>query len=427
MENFKDKQIIQRVIDSSLSGIQDDPWMAQRVLSIAHEKEGKQMNAKTVGRSPSKLVIVALILVQLLATTAFALTRPAVLNWLTGNAPVSPQLESTVQTVRGESTVDGITVRMTSVVFDGKKLVFSYELKNEQSTMPVLVSASPVINIDGKEFSLHYCTAEPDAPQMVPSPTLDVLPVKRNPVGGGGAVYVSDVAKDKVTCEMTFVVYKPENKFAVALLPGSIQANVESYTGDARAEAEDSLNTLKSFQNAIFATQMDLADKQWLADSYTVIDGSGMLYDLPENSHLNEISQIKVTFEFDASVAFACDFAGTDDIALADATLHVEQFRLSSLVTELDLWLIPQENTKEAARILAEKHGAYALVDEQGEPVQYSEMDHTVDVLPYVTQINGKWVCRYLSEMPGLLQFPESIGFIAGDTELIRFDLGIEE
>lgn len=40
MEDFKDKQIVQRVIDNSLSGIQDDPWMAQRVLNMAHEMQG---------------------------------------------------------------------------------------------------------------------------------------------------------------------------------------------------------------------------------------------------------------------------------------------------------------------------------------------------------------------------------------------------
>ncbi len=427
MEDFKDKQIVQRVIDNSLSGIQDDPWMAQRVLRIAHEKEGKRMNKKTFGRSPSKLVILVLTLVLVFATTAFALTRPAVLSWLTGNAPVSSQLESTVQTVIGENSVDGITVRMTSLVFDGEKLAFSYELENDQPDMPVLIAANPIMSFDGKEVQMMYCTADPYAPQMVPSPHLDVLPVKRNPVVGGGEVYVRDITKGKVTCEMTFVVYKPENKFAVALLPDSMQANVESYTGDARSEAEDSLNTLKSFRNAIFATEADLVNEQWIAEGYTVIDGSGMLYDLPEKSHLTEVSQITVPFEFDASVAFTCEFADIDDIALEDATLHVEQFRLSSLETRIDLWLIPQENTEKAARFLAEKHGEYALANEQGEGVQYSEMDYLASATPYVTQIDGQWICRYLSQMPGLLQFPESISFIAGGDELICFDLVIEE
>lgn len=427
MEDVKAKQIVQRVTDSALSGIEDDPWMAQRILRIAHEKEGKKMNTKTIGRSPSKLVMVVLVLALVFATTAFALTRPAVLNWLTGSAPVSPQLEATAQTVIGENTIDGITVRITSLVFDGEKVAFSYELENDQPAMPVLVSASPVMMIDGKEFTLTYCTADPYSPQMVPSPHLDVLPVKRNPAVGGGEVYVRDLTEGKVTCELTFMVYKPENKFAMVLHPDSMQANVEACTGDARAEAEDSLNTLKSFQNAILATEADLTNEQWLAQNYTVMDGSGLLYELPDHSHLIEATRIKVSFEFDASVAFACDFAETDDVVLADAALHVEQFRLSSLETRIDLWLIPQENTEKAARDLAEKYGAYALVDEQGEAVQYSQMDYMADTTPYVTQMNGQWVCRYYSQMPGLLRFPESVAFTAGDEELIRFDLMIAE
>ena len=42
MEEIKDKQIMQRVIDKSLSGIQDDPFMAQRVLNEAHAMQSKK-------------------------------------------------------------------------------------------------------------------------------------------------------------------------------------------------------------------------------------------------------------------------------------------------------------------------------------------------------------------------------------------------
>lgn len=421
MDDRKAKQIIQRVFETSLSGLQEDPYLAQRVLKIAHKKEAKNMNGTQ--KSYSKLVVVVLILVLVFVTTASALSRPAVLNWLTGHAPVSPQLEATAQIVMGENTVDGITVRMTSVVYDGEKLAFTYELENAQPAMPVLIAADPMVNIEGKPVQMVHCTADPSGPQMVPSPHLDVLPVKRNPAVGGGELYVRDITQGKVACEMTFRVYKPENKFAVVLHPDSMQANVNTYTGDARAEAEDSLNTLKSFRNAIFATEADFASEQWLAANYTVIDGSGTLYDLPENSHLTEGSPIKVTFAFDASVAFACDFAGTDDMVLADATLHVEQLRLSSLETRIDLWLIPPANTKKAARALAEKYGAYELVDEQGLAVSYSDMDYLADTTPWVTQVNGQWVCRYRSEMPGLLHFPESIGVIAGGENLLFLDL----
>lgn len=426
MEDRREKQIVQQVFETTLSGLGADPCLAQRVLNIAHGKEENRMKKQFV-RRPVRFAAAALALVLVFASTAFALTRPSVLNWLTGSAPVSPQLESTAQTVIGENTAEGITVRINSVVYDGEKLAFAYELENAQPDTPVLVAADPAVTVDGQAVQMLYCTADANAPQMVPSPHLDVLPVKRNPAVGGGVVYVSDLPRKQVSCEMTFVVYRPEKGFAIALSADDMRANVESCTGDERAEAEDSLNTLKSFRNAIFANEADLADEQWLGAGYTVIDGSGMLSDLPESSHLVEAARIGVSFTFDAFAAFACDFSAMDDILLADATLHVRQFRLSSLGTNIDLWLIPAENTEAAARVLADKYGAYTLVDEQGDPVQYSEMDYMATDAPEVIQIGGQWVCRYLSDMPGLLRFPESVGFLAGEETLFHLTLMTEE
>ena len=226
---------------------------------------------------------------------------------------------------------------------------------------------------------------------------------------------------------MTFVIYAPKNQFAVVLSADSMQANAESYTGDVRLEALDSLNTLKSFQNVIFAEEADLTDAAWLAHEYTVIDGSGGLYGALDNSCLQEIARIGMTFSFDAGAVFSCDFSRTDDVMLEDCTVHVEAFRLSSLETYLDLWLIPRENTEQAARDVAEKYGAYMLTDERGQAVEYSEMDYLASFAPRVTQRDGRWMCQYQSTMPGLLRFPESVGITAGDIELIRFDLGTEE
>lgn len=416
MEDRKHKQTVQRILDTCLSGLQEDPTLAQRIL--AHTTSQKKP-----ARRPSALAAFALVLVLLFAATAFALTRPAVLQWLTGHAPASPQLEATAQSVLGENTADGITVRVNSIVYDGQKLAFAYEVENAQPATPVLVAVNPTMYIDGKAAEITSCTADSSTPQMVPSPHLDVLPVQRNPAVGGGVVRVGDAAGDQVPCEISFVVYQPAQKFAIYLEPDSMQANAESYSGEARAEAEDSLHTLQSFQNAAFIQDPDHASEQ----GDTVINGSGQLYELPERSHLTEVSQIKVSFSFDASVAFACDFAGIDDQALADATLHVNRFRLSSLETNMDLWLIPRQNTEKAAFALAQAYGPYTLTDEQGQPVQYSQMDFMADDQPSVMQINGQWVCRYQSEQPGLLRFPESVGFTAGGKELIRFDLVIEE
>ena len=62
-------------------------------------------------------------------------------------------------------------------------------------------------------------------------------------------------------------------------------------------------------------------------------------------------------------------------------------------------------------------------MDEHGEPVEYSMMDTIYDFTPYVTCMEGQWVCRYLSDLPGLLDFPASVGFITQAGELLRFPL----
>ena len=67
MEDFKDKQIVQRVIDHSLSGIQEDPWMAQRVLNMAHETQG------TGGIFVKKKLSVGLVLIMVVLLSSVAL------------------------------------------------------------------------------------------------------------------------------------------------------------------------------------------------------------------------------------------------------------------------------------------------------------------------------------------------------------------
>jgi len=70
MEDRKDKQIVQQVFDSSLSGIQDDPWMAQRVLSKAHEAPGT--GGFIVKKKMSLVMVLLIICLFLSASVALA-------------------------------------------------------------------------------------------------------------------------------------------------------------------------------------------------------------------------------------------------------------------------------------------------------------------------------------------------------------------
>lgn len=83
MEDFKDKQIVQRVIDNSLSGIQDDPWMAQRVLNMAHETQG---TGGIVVKKKLSIGFILMMAVMLLGGIALAAT----LLWQDAGEKVAP-------------------------------------------------------------------------------------------------------------------------------------------------------------------------------------------------------------------------------------------------------------------------------------------------------------------------------------------------
>lgn len=83
MEDFKDKQIVQRVIDNSLSGIQDDPWMAQRVLNMAHETQG---TGGIVVKKKLSIGFILMMAVMLLGAIALAAT----LLWQDAGEKVAP-------------------------------------------------------------------------------------------------------------------------------------------------------------------------------------------------------------------------------------------------------------------------------------------------------------------------------------------------
>lgn len=399
--------------------------MRRMLHALPAEKEEQQ-----VKRIPFRAVIIAAVVLILMATTALALTRSAVLNWLLGSRPASPQLEQTAQTIIGEGKADGITARITGLVYDGNRFAFSYEVENSDPAAPVLVAIDPEIQLNGAEASLSYATAEWHSMQLIPSPHLDFLPVQRNPATGGGwGDRLGDVLTGQVECEMTFIVYRPVKGLAVLLDPDGMLAHPELYDPQTQAEIEDSLNTLRSFRDTVIMENSPEAEAEHLAQGYTIVGSSGTPRYNPddERSHLQEAARIRVTFTFDASNAIAYDFSGTADVPLPDCTVRTASFRVTALETVFDLRLIPTENTREAAQALAEKYGAWALTDESGQPVEFSEMDACWTERPYATEMDGQWVCRYNESLPGLLSFPESIRFTTEAGELLHYQLDLPE
>lgn len=410
MEN-RDKERIQQAYRHALSDLREDPDLVRRVQTLAACRQ----KARGVPHRLWIRVLATISALLILGGTALAVARPAVLNWLLGGSPASAPLEESVQPVFAAAEADGISISITSLVFDGERMDFSFALENRDPSHPAMVALLQA-QIDGQPVPLHS-SASPDQPKMVPSPHLDILPVQRNPALGGGSCRIPAQRCASPLCTLTFAVYRPQQRFAFLLAPDGILAHSSSYSGDQLAEVNDSLQTIRRFQNAVL-----LSDEAEYTLGDTLVDEGGCLSD-PHHTHLNETARISLTFSFDASQAWSYDFSETPDRRLTDCTVHVQQFRLSPLETVLELQLIPDENTEAAARALADRYGAYSLTDASGIPVSYSSMDFLSSNTPDVTQMNGRWVCRYLSNMPGLLHFPKEIVISTDRDELLRFTL----
>lgn len=424
----------QKTLQSSYPSPSDN--FVDRMEALLHglpaEKE------EPMKRNIFRVALLAALIIAILCTAAFAITRPAVIDWLLApDAPASPQLTSTAQDIHSESTADGVTVRMTGLVYDGTQLAFSYEIENAAPTQPALVLLASDLTVDGQPIGVpHYVTNNGDA-RLVPSPHLDVLPVRRNPmVGGGWSNTIALPLTGTITGEAYFDVYRPEKAFAV-LIPADSDFYDESIGGEYRAELDDALATLRSFPDVLLVDGNEnivliddnVDDAEALAaQGYTVLGRSGRaIFPVDDpRCHVVRTARVTVPFTFNADNVFCCDFSSTS-FTRADCTVQVKQFLLTSLVTRVKIHLLPTDNTEAAARILADTCGPFTLTDEAGQPVVYSEMDSMYSMYPVVACQNGQWLVQYWEELPGLLHFPQSIGFTVHTGDLFRFDLPLPE
>lgn len=378
---------------------------------------------KQVKRISHTIILAAALLLAALSTTAYALTRPAVLDWLLARSPASVELESTAQDVHAEATADGITARLTSLVYDGTQIAFAYELENSDPAQPAVVLLDSTITLNGKPASIPHYQQDHDG-QLVPSPHLDMVPAQRNPAQGGSwRSGLAEGLSGLVQGEMTFIVYRPEKAFAYLVAPGSMWLDETIQSPDALADIADVRATLESFTNTVIAEGDD--SDTWAAQGYTVIGSSSVFTPADPQSHLVETARIRVAFTFDADNVIAYDFSGTS-AHLSDCTVEALQFRLTPLTTRIHVHLIPAENTEAAVRALADKYGTFSLTDEHGAPVTYSEMDSMFGSRPRVTQVDDQWVCCYWEEMPGLQFFPRCVGFTAQTGDLLRINLTVD-
>lgn len=428
MPNLRDAyKPVPQALDQAISAV---------LRSIKKEESKEKTNNSWIfhGKAKKTGVFAALCALLLGLTAAYAVTRPAILNWLLGPGSANRSLEQSAQNIMAEKSADHITARVTGILYDGYQFAFSYELENNQADQPALVVLDHTALVNGQALELNVSMYEP---KLVPDVRQDVLPVRRNPTDGGAwSLPIKQKLSGDVTCEVTFNVYRPIKGFAIVSdLEDGIH-HLNEYDADVQAEILDSWNTLRGFKNTIIADSTKKDPETWFRDGYTVMNSDGEVYlgesDLGKSwdeaplYNLRQTARIPVTFTLDTDTAEVYDFSDTADVTLPDCTLHIRHLRFSPLTTLVDISLIPGENSPEAALELAERYGPIELLDENGAPLIFADMDYEFSPYPWATEHwrdNGSWACTYRIEMPGLEVWPESIGLITQQGELLRLKI----
>ena len=359
----------------------------------------------------------ALLLALALAGAAVAATYPQILRWLVGpSEQPSAELESLAKPLDVCATEGDITVRLTGYVTDGQELALSFEIDNADPARPAFVVLESVymggLDIQRWDSSIAYKMY-----WWCPKPYLDMLPVQRNPVACGRKFWVGDIDASALGGVMpvtaTLRILRPT--LAFVLVDEIVHGGLAEYDEETRAEIQDVIDTLLAFEGTVVAGPDEMDPQAWIDRGYIPIDHHCDLLADDTSDDLLELGDL-IAEESALTLAFDVDLSGaivklTPDITviLGDCEAVLRSVSLSPMSTALVLDLIPGENTFEAAGALGQRYSALILCDENGEPLEYLSMDWIMTERGSPKEIDGRWICRYAFDMPGLAAFPEEI------------------
>ena len=128
----------------------------QSVRTDAHVRRHRANGWTFCGMSGKIAITVIAGILLIGMAVAYAVSHPAILNWLLG-AQLDPgvPLMSSVQKISGENAADHITVRMDSLIYDGERFSFSYEVENDDPSLPALVAMEPCFLVNGEQVSME--------------------------------------------------------------------------------------------------------------------------------------------------------------------------------------------------------------------------------------------------------------------------------
>ena len=146
MSDQRDKAFVRESVDTVLSGLQPDPWLAQRMMN--QEKEEPVVKKKL----PVGMVI--LVVLILLTTAGVALVRTfGILDYApqqAGNTAYTEKIMTIGQRWEGEA----FSAAIHEAVFDGMKMTFTMSIEPKKGAEPVYVIPRIRASVNGQPLNL---------------------------------------------------------------------------------------------------------------------------------------------------------------------------------------------------------------------------------------------------------------------------------
>ncbi len=138
MNLHEEQKKVQKAMNTTLSGLQEDPWLTQRVLANA---KGEEPVVKKI--STSAILVIALVIISMAAALAAGLG-------LFGELAQDPRGDSRLSEVdkvadpieREWTTEDGITIRIEQAYYEGNRVFISYRMSGDW-TSTILHEGTP--------------------------------------------------------------------------------------------------------------------------------------------------------------------------------------------------------------------------------------------------------------------------------------------
>ncbi len=413
--------------------------VAERAASDAAQKASQSGAPQRPPRQKLSLgLVIALILLLALMGIAYAAVQLGIIDYLIGPRETpSAELISSAQAfynVKGEA--NDLLLTITGGLYDGERLSLSWTLENKKPEAIASICLKGVTFggewTDAKFSSISQTAYDDWAPSAF---GMQEVAWSRNPQIGGmltdplGQPYSG---MQEVVVELG--ISRPK-KPLVVLAPRLLE-NL-GIQDDPVLLAET-----QYLQDSLIASQVTIADAQhqdpgyWWDMGYMVLDEGGNIK-LPEDVTdyiwaweasdspyrmdllMEDTAPLVIRFSMNAgdrrSYLLNWTLAeGSMECQLPRCTVQVKKLFLTPLTTRLHYQMIPDENTEEAARWLAETYGWAELRDEQGRELAFSGMESEYGPTVGWTE-DGRWMMECDWSLPGLNLFPKEVHLVAGD------------